>query len=120
MTDLNHQNDLAERTARFGEAVIAVCKRLPRSPINDPLSGQVVRSAAGIGANYAEANDADSKKDFARRVNICLREAKETKHWLRMIAAAEPSIKDEARRLWQEAKELTKIFAAILRRRPEE
>ena len=105
--------DLTERTARFGEAVIALCRGVPRSPINDPLVGQLVRSASGIGANYCEANDSDSKKDFARRINICLREAKETKHWLRMLAAADAATKDEARSLWQEAKELTLIFGSI-------
>ncbi len=76
---------------------------------------QLVRSATSVGANYCDADDAESKKDFKHKVSICLKEIKEPKHWLRMMAAAVPELKDEARTLWQEAKELNLIFAAIRR-----
>jgi four helix bundle protein len=109
--------DLEERTARFGEAVIQYARRVPRDPINDPLTGQLVRSATSIGANYCEADDAGSKKEFRYRISICKRESRETKHWLRMLAAAVPTMKDEARPLWTEAKELHLIFAAIHRKK---
>ncbi len=105
--------DLEERTARFGELVIQFAKRLPLSAVSEPLINQLVRSATSVGANYCEADDAGSKKEFRYRVGICKRESRETKHWLRMIAAAMPETKDEARPLWQEAKELHLIFAAI-------
>ena len=109
--------DLEERTAQFGEAIIAFAKRLlPPSPIVEPLISQVVRSGTSVGANYCEADDSGSKKDFRYRIGICKREARETKHWLRMIVAAEPQLKEDARRLWLEAKELHLIFAAILRK----
>ena len=108
--------DLEERSARFGEAVIAFCKTLPRGVIVDPLIGQVVRSAASIGANYCEADDAVSKKEFRLKIATCKKESRETKHWLRMIAAAVDERKDQARKLWVEAKELHLIFAAIWRK----
>ncbi len=108
--------DLEERAAKFGEAVIAFCKRLPRSLVMDPLVSQVVRSSTSIGANYAEADEAVSKKDFRDKIGTCKKEARETKHWLRMIAAADETKCEEARKLWLEAKELHLIFAAIYRK----
>jgi four helix bundle protein len=110
------QFDLAERTARFGEAVIAFAKSVPSTPITSSLVPQLVRAATSVGANYVEADDADSKKDFRFKIGLCRREAKETKHWLRMIVAAEPALRESARPLWQEAKELNLIFSAIRRR----
>ena len=111
------QFDLEERTARFGESVIAFAKRIPNTPINLPLLSQLVRSATSVGANYCEAADAESKKDFRHKIGICRKESRETKHWLRMLAAAEPNLRADARTLWQEAKELNLIFGAILRGR---
>ena len=108
--------DLEERTARFGEGVIAFAKCVPLNEVTRPLIGQLVRAAASIGANYVEADDSDSKKDFRFKIGLCRREAKETKHWLRMIVAAEPALKESARPLWQEAKELNLIFGAIRRK----
>jgi len=108
--------DLEERTGRFGEAVIVFAKGVPRNLVTASLISQVVRSATSIGANYLEANDAESKKDFRHKIGLCRKESKETKHWLRMIAAAEPSLRDKAAVQWQEAKELNLIFGAILRK----
>ena len=108
--------DLEERTARFGENVIAFAKGVPINEVTRPLIGQLVRAAASVGANYVEADDSDSKKDFRFKIGLCRREAKETKHWLRMIVAAEPVLKEAARGLWQEAKELNLIFGAIRRK----
>lgn len=107
--------DLEERTARFGEMVIAFCKSLSRGVILDPLVGQLIRSATSIGANYCEADDAVSRKEFRHKIGYCKKESRETKHWLRMIAAAEETKRDEARKLWMEAKELHLIFAKIYR-----
>lgn len=108
--------DLEERTACFGEAVIRFAKGLPRDVVDVPLISQLVRAGTSIGANYCEADDAVSKKDFRHKIGTCKKEARETKYWLRMIVSAEPKIKMEARILWQEAKELHLIFAAILRK----
>jgi four helix bundle protein len=109
--------NLVERTALFGESVIVFAKAVPVGVVTSPLVGQVVRSATSIGANYCEADDSESRKDFRHKISLCRKESKETKHWLRMIAAAEPQLKDRARNLWQEAKELNLIFGAILRDR---
>jgi four helix bundle protein len=107
--------DLEERTARFGEAIIHFARKIPINPVTQPLIGQLVRAGTSVGSNYCEADDAGSKKEFRYRISICKRESRETKHWLRMIAAAAPELKDDARALWQEAKELNLISAAIFR-----
>jgi four helix bundle protein len=107
--------DLEERTARFGEAIIEFVKTLPRDPINNPLISQIVRSGTSIGANYMEADGAESKKDFQHKISICKKECKETKHWLRMIAKANPDRRNKCQKLWGEAQELTLIFSSILR-----
>jgi four helix bundle protein len=107
--------DLEERTAKFAEAVLLFAKQIQFNEINTVLIRQIVRSATSIGANYCEANDAESKKDFRHKIAICRKESKETKYWLRLIAAAQPDMKEPARKLWQEAKELNLIFAKIVR-----
>ena len=108
--------DLEERTAVFGEAVIPFAKVVPRNSVTLPLIDQIVRSGTSVAANYCEADDAVSIRDFKNKIGTCRKESRETKLWLRMIAAAEPELKTEARRLWQEAKELHLIFAAIWRK----
>lgn len=105
--------DLDERTAKFGEAVILFSKRIDRNVIANPIIAQLVRSGTSIGANYCEADDAESKKDFKHKIGICKKEARETKHWLRMIMVVDPCLKIEAKKLWQEARGLNLIFNAI-------
>jgi four helix bundle protein len=108
--------DLEERTAHFGEDVIRFCKSLPKVVITEPLIRQLIKSATRVGANYCEADDAVSRKEFRQKVGTCKKEARETKHWLRMIAAAEPDYAEEARKLWRESNELHLIFASIFRK----
>jgi four helix bundle protein len=84
--------------------------------VNTRLISQLVGSGTSVGTNFCEAEDSVSRKDFKSKVGICRKESKETKYWLRMIAAAEPSLKAEARALWQEARELNLIFGAIWRK----
>ena len=107
--------DLEERTALFAEVVIEFCLELPIGPVVSPIIGQLVRAATSVGANYGEADDAESKKDFRHKIAICRKETRETKYWLRMIAKAVPSHKAEARTLWSEAKALHLIFCKIVR-----
>ena len=109
----NNTYDLEERTAQFGESVIELCQKLPKHELSRPLIGQIIRSATSIGANYMEANNASSKKDFRNKIYIAKKECQETKHWLRMIAKAVPQEKDQIRLIWQECHELTLIFQAI-------
>jgi len=106
--------DLEERTAQFGEAIIEFVKTLPKDPINSQLISQIIRSGTSIGANYMQADGAESKKDFQHKISICKKESKETKHWLRMIVKANPNRRDECQKLSREAQELTLIFSSIL------
>jgi len=107
------QYDLEERTAKFGENIIDFCKILPRNDITKPLINQIIRSGTSIGANYMEAIDGSSKKDFRNKIRISAKEARETKHWLRMISRADEKSKEQCRKLWQEAHELNLIFRKI-------
>ena len=107
--------DLEERTARFGEAVIDFAKNIPRDPITDRIIGQLVGAGTSVGANYIEADDSVSKKEFLTCIGTCKKEARETKYFLRMAVRAVPKLKPEARKLWMEAKELHLIFARIWR-----
>ena len=111
-----HPFDLGERTARFGEAIVRFSKKIPRGPTNNRLIDQLVGCGTSVGANYCEANERVSKKDFRNTVGRCVKEAKETRYFLRMIAASEPSLATEARELYREAKELHLVFAAIFRK----
>ena len=108
--------ELEERTARFGEAVIGFAKKAQASFVIRPLLNQLIRSATSVGANYCEADDSESMKDFRHKIAICRKEAREAKHWLRMVVAADDSLRDEAAVLWKEAKELNLIFSAIIRK----
>src|SRR3972149_3794846 len=108
--------DLEERTAIFGQNSIRFCKSIRPNEITRSLINQLIRSATSIGANYMEANGADSKNDFRAKISICKKESKETMHWLRMFAEAEPDKIEESRVLWREAKELSLIFGAINRK----
>lgn len=116
----NKKYDLEERTAKFGESVIEFVKTLNRNEINRPLISQVIRSSTSIGANFMEADGAESGKDFKHKIAICKKEAKETRHWLRMIAKANLDKADKCRELWQEVHELALIFSSILRPKKKE
>jgi len=107
--------NLEERTAKFGEEIIKFVKEILNTPENIPLKKQLVNAGTSIGANYCEADEAESKKDFIHKIGICKKESRETKHWLRMIVVANPNLKEKARKLWKEAHECNLIFAAIIR-----
>jgi len=115
MDNKDTKYDLEERTACFGENVLKFAKKIPKNSVNLPLISQLVRAATSVGANYCEADDGVSKKDFRNKIGICRKEAKESKHWLRMVATVNDDLKTEARTLWQEAKELNLIFSQIFR-----
>jgi four helix bundle protein len=111
-----HQFDLEERTSRFGEQIIAFTKKIPFNARNNRLIDQLIGAATSVGANYCEADEYVSKKDFRNMIARCKKEAKETLFFLRMIATSEPDLADEARKLYREGKELKLIFAAIYRK----
>ncbi|MBI2123699.1 MAG: four helix bundle protein [Candidatus Wildermuthbacteria bacterium] len=107
--------DLEERSLRFSNSVIDFARSIPRNIITNPLISQLVRAGTSIGANYCEADEASSKKDFINKIAIAKKETKETKYWIRTIVHAVPELKEGARPLWQEAQEFNLIFAAIIR-----
>mgnify|MGYP002068057614 CR=1 FL=1 len=107
--------DLEERTAKFGEDIIEFIKELPKNIITFPIISQMIRAGTSVGANYTEADCAETKKDFEHKIGICKKESRETKHWLRMIAKAVPEKADEARKIWKEANELNLIFITIVK-----
>jgi four helix bundle protein len=106
--------DLEERTTSFGEKVIRFAQRLPNTHITRPLITQLIEAGTSIGANYREANEASSKKDFRNKIFISKKESNETNHWLRLIAVAVPQMSEEAKVLWSEAHEFTLIFGKII------
>ncbi len=113
---INKKYDLEERTAKFGEDTIKFLRILPRDAIILPLITQLVRCATSVGANYCEADDAESGTDFRHKVGICKKEARECKHFLRMLATALPERKEELRKLWLEANELNLILNTIYKK----
>ncbi len=114
MPDKNNY-DLEERLARFAERVIDLVKKLPKNEINLRLTPQAVSSSGSSGANYCEACEAESRKDWRHKLGIVKKELREAKHWLRLIARANDKQADECRVLWKEAHELLLIFSKILR-----
>ena len=113
--DAKPRYDLEERTARFGEAIIDFAKKMPVGPLTERIISQLIGAATSVGANYDEADDAVSKKEFLKCIGTCKKEARERKHFLRMAARAVPELKFEARELWLEAKALHLIFSKIWR-----
>lgn len=107
--------DLEERTARFDQAIIDFAKRIPRGPLTDRIIDQLVGAGTSVGANYIEADDSVSKKEFLKCIGTCKKEARETKHFLRMVASAVPELQTDARKLRLEARALHLIFARIWR-----
>ena len=110
--------DLEERTAKFGELVIEVAKLVPVNPVTTRLISQFVGAGTSVGANYCEADDSVSKKEFRNKIGTCKKEARETKFFTRMLVKAVPELRSAAEPVWREAKELHLIFAAIFRNTP--
>ncbi len=111
--------DLEERTQKFGEDIIIFCRELPKDEVITVIVRQLIRSGTSVGANYCEADCAESRKDFVHKLGICNKEVKETKHWLRMVGVSHPQIVEKARLLWKEAHELNLIFISIIRKTKE-
>jgi four helix bundle protein len=104
--------DLEERTLKFAKEVIVFVRGLPRTVANAEITRQLIRSSSSIGANYIEANESLSKKDFLMRSKICRKESKETAYWLKLVEAKNQENKRES--LIREATELMKIFGSIV------
>ncbi len=109
-----YKSTLDERTLEFAKRIIGLCKALPKNTVNIELVRQLVRAGASVGANYREANDALSKKDFIYRMRISRKETKETKYWLELVIEANPEFKKRTEPLLQESVELIKILSSII------
>lgn len=105
--------DLEERTSTFSLNLIKVCKQASKNAVSEPILNQLIRAGTSIGANYAEANGASSRRDFKNKIFICKKEAKETMYWLRLLAESDSNLKDSLKPLWTEAHELAMIFSKI-------
>lgn len=111
------QYDLEERTYEFARDVRAFVRRLPRTLANVEDARQLINSSGSVGANYIEANEALSKKDFAMRSKFARKEAKESRYWLRLLYVdGQENFETDRAALIQEATELTSIFGAIVRK----
>ena len=111
------QYDLEERTLKFAKKVRAFVKKLPRTTANNEDGRQLIRSSGSVGANYIEANEALSKKDFVMRIKICRKEAKESRYWLKVVDTGNSKELEKTRQeLISEATELMNIFGAILQK----
>jgi len=116
MTEIKNSKryDLEERTLRFAKDVVEFAGTLPKTMANIEIAKQIIRSSSSVGANYIEANEALSKKDFTIRVKICRKEAKESKYWLRLVEVKGEDAEGIRQSLINEATELTKIFGSIV------
>ncbi len=115
MTEIKNskQFDLEERTFNFARGCRDYVKKLPRTISNIEYGRQLIRSSGSVAANYIEANESLSKKDFVMRIKICRKEVKESRLWLQ-LTESKTEDKDEKNILIQEATELLKIFNSIV------
>ena len=116
-TESSKRYDLEERTLQFAKDVRAFVKTLPRTIANEQDIGQLVRASGSVGANYIEASESLSKKDFVMHVKISRKEAKESRYWLRLLdTGGIDSVNKTRDALIQEATELMNIFGSIARK----
>lgn len=109
-----HPKDLIGRTFAFAQQVRRFVDRLPRSIANYADAKQLVRSSGSVAANYIEAQEGLSRKDFFYRIKVCRKEVRESGLWLRLLeTGAEPSLTKQRNQLAAEADELKRIFSSI-------
>lgn len=112
--DQNKPFNLEDRTLKFAQEIIDLCKKLPQDVINIKLIGQLISASGSVGANYREANESLSKKDFAHRMKITRKECKESTYWLELVKQANLNFKEEIDLFIKESKELRNIFTSII------
>ena len=108
-------DDLANRMLRFGAAVLRLVAKLPTDQAATHIARQLTRSATAVGANYAEARGVESRQDFVHKLRLADKEARESWHWLALVAARWDEHEDEAGELAVEADELVAILTASVR-----
>lgn len=110
----NQSYQLEERLKKFSENIIGFCSTIRETTITRPLISQLIRSGTSIGANYCEANNASSKKDFRNKIYICKKESQETKYWLGLMSKADSSLKERSLELINDCHEFVLIFQKIV------
>jgi four helix bundle protein len=106
---------ITDRTFDFAVRIVNLCKMLSEKPgINRTLGNQLIRSGTSIGANVEEAQAAQSTADFIHKLEIALKESRETRYWLKLLTATELVLESRLRPLLDEAEELVKIISAIV------
>ena len=118
MSEISNQKpvyDLEERTYLFAKNFRLILKKIPRTVYNEDDIKQLIRSSGSVGANYIEANESLSKKDFIHRTRIARKEAKESAYWIRLLSESDEHINQkEFANAYKEANELKRILSAIL------
>ena len=113
MNEKKYKYDLEERTKKFALNIIDFIRDIPYLGYCRILIDQLLKSGTSIGANYREANRAESKRDFIHKIGIVLKEASETQYWLELFIESNIGDKEKATYLHQEATELLAIFTTI-------
>ncbi len=116
--EINFRYNLHHRTFQFSTHIISLANKLPHTLVLSPIIKQLIRSGTSIGANYCEADNAESKLDFKHKIGICKKEAKETYYWLDLLSTTvkNKNINYDLAFLKQESKELHLIFVSIIRK----
>ena len=112
-TNIKFKEKLLERTLKFSENLILLINKLPKTYANLIIFHQVIRSGTSIGANYREACEAESAKDFIHKLRISKKESKETSYWLELLIRTNPEFKIELEELLNEVSEFIKIFSSV-------
>ena len=111
------KEELLKRTFNSSKSTIYFINKLPRNTVNLTLRKQLLRSITSIGANYREALEAESKKDFIHKLAICKKEARESIYWLNLILENNPSIKKKLGPIIDESQQFVKIFASSIKKK---
>jgi four helix bundle protein len=114
MNSQNTKFDLEDRTTKFAETVINLTRQIHPTPVNQRLIPQLVAAADSVAANYCEASEAESKKDFVHKISIVKKEIKESRLWLRLLAHSNPEFRENIIPIYRESQELLLIFSKII------
>lgn len=107
--------DLEKRTEAFAHAVLDLIKRITLTPINKNSMEQLIKSSSSVGANYCEATEAESKRDFIHKISLSKKEVKESRYWLKFLKLTDQNLEVEVNGLIKEAQELLFIFSKIIK-----
>ena len=111
--NVEFKEKLLERTLQFSEDLINLTNKLPKTSSNLMILNQIIRSGTSVGANYREACEAESAKDFIHKIRIAKKEAKESIYWFELLIRTNPNYKNNLEKLLSEIVEFIKIFAKI-------